>query len=235
MKSAAKDWELYERFIARLMVDQISTDLCVTPNARIKGTISRRIRQLDVLIDRRHDTDNSRRIIVDAKMRRRKIDVVQVEAFEGLMKDVEATHGVLVCPIGHTKAAEKRAQRAITIRLVPLSYLLHFDPSQWDRCQKKGCDRGHVFWDGYPELSLGGVLRFVHSVGKCDRCGRFHVKCYRCGELFSMTDESDYQCRCKPLWFWLSSIEQDPKGRHSAELHVVLANGRVITVDRRPM
>jgi hypothetical protein len=45
---------------------------------------------LDVLIDLRHDTDNSRRLIVDAKKRRRRIDVVQVEAFKGLMEDVGA-------------------------------------------------------------------------------------------------------------------------------------------------
>src|ERR1043165_2529171 len=110
MKPPSPSWELYERMIARIVADQLSTDLCVTPNARIIGKISGRSRQIDVLIDSRHDTDNSRRIIVDAKKRTRKIDVTDVEAFRGLMEDVGATHGYLVCPTGHTQAAEKRAQ-----------------------------------------------------------------------------------------------------------------------------
>lgn len=48
---------LYERLVARLFAEQLSTDLCVTPNARIKGHISGRSRQIDVLIDARGDTD----------------------------------------------------------------------------------------------------------------------------------------------------------------------------------
>src|SRR5262245_38857764 len=107
--SQPKTWQVYERLIAKLVADQISTDLCVTPNARVKGRISGRSRQIDVLIDSRHDTDNSRRVVVDAKKRRRKIDVTHVEAFLGLMDDVCATHGYLVCPTGHTDAAERRA------------------------------------------------------------------------------------------------------------------------------
>ena len=245
MKSRLKGWKLYELFVARLMVAESSTDLCVTPNARVKGTISGRSRQIDVLIDRRHDTDNSRRVVVDAKRRRRKIDVVQVEAFKGLMDDVGARHGYLICPVGHTKAAEKRAQQSITIRLISLDGLAHFDPSKWDRCRRKGCNRGFIFWDGYPELSMeitpieGGLTKnipFIHSVGKCDRCGRFHVRCLTCQELFSLDNDSgDHQCRCNPPWFWLASVEQDKHGHRSAELHVVMRTGKVITVDRRPM
>jgi hypothetical protein len=114
MKRSLPDWEVYERMIARLIADQIATDLCVTPNARIPGRISGGSRQIDVLIDARHHTDNTRRIIVDAKRRTRKIDVTDVEAFRGLMEDVGATHGYLVCPVGHTKSAEKRAQMAVS-------------------------------------------------------------------------------------------------------------------------
>jgi hypothetical protein len=239
-------WQRYERLIARLMADQLSTDLCVTPNARVMGKISGKRRQIDALIDARHDTDNSRRIIVDAKMRRRKVDVVQVEAFRGLMEDVGATHGYLVCPTGHTEAAQKRAQESVRTCLVPLEHLEGFDPSSWPKCQRDGCARGRVFWDGYPGLSLGLVslehphqrerLEFVHSVGKCDECGRFHIKCFTCGELFSLNDDDgEHQCACRLPWFWLASIETDDQGRLSAELHAVLGTGETVTADRRSM
>lgn len=249
MKRINPDWQIYERMVARLAADQLATDLCVTPNARMKGRISGISRQIDVLIDARHDTDNTRRIIVDAKKRRRKIDVTDVEAFQGLMNDVDATHGYLVSPAGHTKAAEKRAQELVSIRIVPLDRLENFDPSTWPQCRTGRCPHGRIFWDGYPELSLRmhprnqpdklETVRFIHYVGKCDRCGAFHVYCMTCDDLLHIPegDENDsgHQCRCKPSWFWLASVEEDEDGKQSAELHLVrgLGNVNVDTVDRR--
>lgn len=242
------NWEIYERMIARLFADQSTTDLCVTPNARLIGKISGRSRQVDVLIDARHDTDNTRRIIVDAKNRKRKIDVTDVEAFLGLMKDVNATHGYLVSSAGHTSAAEKRAQLAVSIRIVPVDRLENFDPSTWPQCRDLRCKSGRIFWDGYPELSLrvqrirGGDQRmeyvpFVHYVGKCDRCGLFHVWCTTCNDILPIPEDVDedcgHQCRCAPPWFWLASIEEDDDGNESAELHVILRTGEIITADRR--
>jgi hypothetical protein len=241
-------WEIYERMIARLIADQFATDLCVSPNARIVGKISGRSRQIDVLIEARHDTDNTRRIVVDAKKRKRKIDVKDVEALLGLMNDVSATHGYLVSPAGHTKAAERRAQMAVSIRIIPVDRLANFDPSTWPKCKGPRCKHGRVFWDGYPELSLvlqpltangerKPVLdRFLHYVGKCDRCGLFHVWCNRCDEILVIPhrdNDEGHQCRCKPPWFWLASVEEDSEGTRSAELHVAMATGKVRTVNRR--
>lgn len=248
MNQKMPEWELYERLVARMMADQLETDLCVTPNAHIVGRITGVRRQIDVLIETRHDTDNSRRIIVDAKKRSRKIDVKDVESFRGLMEDVGASHGYLVSPAGHTKAAEKRAQAAVSIRIVPLDRLENFDPSTWPRCQKAGCERGRVFWNGYPELTMvlqplhasdPTYVRSVHYVGKCDRCGRFHVWCPACNDILAPPEDDDddcgHQCSCRPPWFWLASIETDEDGRRSAELHVCMLTGRVETVDRRSL
>lgn len=248
MNDAWEDWKLYERLVARLMSDQLSTEFCVTPNAWVRGTITGIRRQIDVLIEARHDTDNSRRIIVDAKRRKRKIDVKEVESFRGMMEDVGATHGYLVCPHGHTAAAQKRAQSAVSIRLLPLDHLEDFDPRTWPRCSRPRCKSGRVFWDGYPEVSLGlravdtGAMeriRFVHSVGKCDRCGTFHVSCATCRQILCIAedDESDIgqQCACKPPWFWLASIEEDSRGARSAELHLAMGTGDVETVTRRSL
>jgi Restriction endonuclease len=249
MKRPQQSWEVYERMIARLFADQLTTDVCVTPNARIVGRISGRSRQVDVLIDARHETDNTRRIIVDAKKRKRKIDVTDVEAFRGLMEDVGATHGYLICPAGRTEAAEKRAQMAVSIRIVPLDRLENFDPSTWPQCKNSQCTHGRIFWDGYPELSIrcepvgksGGqgsmIAPFVHYVGKCDRCGRFHVLCVTCEDILSVPEDDDedvgHQCSCKLPWFWLASVEEDDERNKSAELHLVKGLGEHITVDRR--
>jgi hypothetical protein len=235
-----------------MIADQLQTEYAATPNAHVMGKLSRRSRQIDVLIDLRHDSDNSRRLIVDAKKRRRRIGVQDVEAFRGLMEDVGATHGYLVCPHGYTKAAERRAQTAVSIRLVPLDHLEEFDPASWPPCMAPSCRDGRVFWDGYPEIQTvlrpvaasanvnpSRIVSFIHYVGKCDCCGRFHVKCTTCGDVLAPTerDVDDYgqQCSCKPPWFWIASIEDDGEGTESAELHVVFASGKVITADRRSL
>lgn len=249
MTSHYKDWEVYERLIARMIADQERTDLCVTPNARIVGRITGSSRQIDVLIEARHGPDE-RRIIVDAKKQRRKLDVTDVEAFRGLMEDVGATHGYLVCPNGYTKAAEVRAQTLVSIRIVPLDRMENFDPSTWPHCHNEKCSVGRIFWDGYPELSLrlaavkgpetGSLTRkaFIHYVGKCDRCGRFHVHCLTCGDTLSPEEDNDedigHQCDCKLPWFWLASIEEDGNGGRAAELHAIVA-GEPITVTRRSL
>lgn len=250
MTQPRRDWEIYERMIARLLSDQIRTDLCVTPNARIVGRKSGRSRQIDVLIDARHDSDSSRRIVVDAKRRKRKVDVTDVEALQGLMDDVGATHGYLVCPVGHTKAAERRAQMSVTIGLVPLDRIQDFDPATWPKCMNSRCRHGRVFWTGYPEISMMGLpidprvtggprrLSFIHHVGKCDRCGRFHVQCTTCSDILSLPEDDDddvgHQCSCRLPWFWIASIETDDHGNRSAELHGVWGIGQYLTVDRRP-
>lgn len=40
-------------------------------------------RQIDVLVDARVSEDNTRRVIIDAKYRARRVDVREVETFEG--------------------------------------------------------------------------------------------------------------------------------------------------------
>lgn len=243
MNRKMPDWEKYERLVARLIADQISTDQCVTPNAQIKGVISSRKRQIDVLIDQRHDTNNTNRIIIDTKIKKRQIDIKDVESFLGLMEDVQATHGYLVCPNGYTKSAERRAQESISLRLLPLDRLDDFDPSMWPNCvAKKNC-KGKVFWDGYPAVDMSSnsieyphqveeIITYIHYVGKCDKCRNFHVKCTTCNFIFlpSYDDQNDcgMQCKCRMPWFWLASIETDEKGTESAELHFI--NGIASTV-----
>ncbi len=253
MSKSWPDWKNYERLVAQIVTQQLSTEYCVTPNARVLGVISGLNRQIDVLIDLRHDTDNSRRIIIDAKARSRRIDVTHVEAFRGLMDDVGATHGYLVCPHGYSSAAQRRAQDAVSIRLLPLDRLEDFDPSAWRDCIVAGCQGGKVFWSGYPSADIYAVpssgkssemrsISFVHYVGKCDYCHHFHVRCMTCREMFSPPYDSDggegHQCHCRKPWFWIASTETDNTNRKSAELHfVTMLHGeiRVRTVDRRSM
>jgi hypothetical protein len=72
-----------------------------------------------VLIEPRHTPDILRRSIVEAKRIERKIHVKGVEMLLGMMDDVDARHGYLVCPTGHSNAALQRAQDSVRICLIP--------------------------------------------------------------------------------------------------------------------
>lgn len=232
-------WRLYERLIALLAIEDYSdVNYSVIPNARIKGFISERKRQIDVLVDCRFDTNLSRRVIFDAKCRKRPVDIKEIEAFEGLMKDVSAKRGIIVCSNGYTAAALRRAQEHIGIKLLPEEEIEQFNIGSWDYCKNEYCSNGLVLWDAYPSIILNGTV-FVQGSGKCDECGRFHVWCWSCGHRYSINYESELQCLCKGPWFWLTSIEPEiDKNNIEHKAHyliLVMGNGTFQVVDRRPV
>jgi hypothetical protein len=231
------DWRTYERFVARLIFEQVSPDLTVIPNARLKGRFSGIERQIDALIDSRHHDDISKRVIVDAKQHKRRIDIKHVEEFEGMMKDVGADHGILVCPNGHTSAALRRAQDAITIKLLPLDLLESCDLTTWDPCRHTSCN-GLLLWDANPALCIGGLWT-IFATAKCDKCRRFNVWCWDCKERFALDDEDEHHCRCNSCWFWITAVEDDSEDEterlNSVYLLLVLADGNHVVVDRRPL
>lgn len=170
-----KAWRTYERFVAKLISEQSENDVTVIPNARLVGSITGAKRQIDVLLDYRYGGKIEKRVIVDAKRHKRPIDVKQVESFKGMMEDVRASRGILVCPNGYTKTALKRAQDAITIHLVPLSELESFDPMSWDLCSNPKCKSGFVLWDTTPAVSVNNGMWNIFAVSKCDECSSFNV------------------------------------------------------------
>ena len=236
------DWRLYERYVAGLMSSQASDEFTIVPNAKLIGCISGVERQIDVLIDAKWDDDTKRRVIVDAKRYRNKIDIKDVEMFEGMMRDCRSQYGVIVCPNGYTEGAKQRSKDAITIKLVPLSDLEKFDLTTWEQCigqcakgRSKRKELGLVLYDSPYGLSVGGSPLSIMAVGKCDVCSEFHVWCWDCGQKFGLADETEIQCHCKDR-FWLTAIEEDAsEDLTSVCLFLILNFGAVISVDRRKL
>jgi hypothetical protein len=125
-------WRLYERLAAAIEAEGAGIDGSVTLNARVRGSVSGRWRQVDMLMDTRWEDGAGRRVIFDAKMRRQPVDINDVESFEGMMRDCSAKHGVIICSSGWTAGAERRAQDAITIKLLTIEeadkWSPHFTP-----------------------------------------------------------------------------------------------------------
>jgi hypothetical protein len=197
-------WKLYERLVTAFEVESAAMDSSVTPNALLLGSISGVQRQIDVLIEARWEEDLARRIIFDAKRRSRKVTVKDVESFEGMMRDVGATRGVIVCTRGYTKAASKRAQELIDIRLVDEDEALEEDYAAVDPCPHcavlKRKTRGVVFWDGqFPMAGDAGWA--IIFTGKCDVCRNFAFWCWECGEKAVVPEGEPHECGCERKWF----------------------------------
>jgi len=240
-----EDWKKYERFVAGLCSEEYqSQDVTVIPNAKIEGKLSGTSRQIDVLIDSRFGDDRSRRIIVDAKRYSRPINVKDIETFHGMMIDCSASTGILVCPKGYSKAAKKRAQDYINIKVVSLEEVEQIDLSLWDDCLSDNCnsrkERGLVLWDSPVGIGASNSPVSISCIGKCDTCSDFHIWCWDCGNKFFLTDEDEFKCNCDSPWFWLTAIEEDEDvGSDEASISSVylllcmLAN--VLITDRKPL
>ncbi|MFV0271776.1 MAG: restriction endonuclease [Macellibacteroides fermentans] len=229
-----KLWKVYERVVVKFMSEEYSSEeWTVIPNARITGYISNRKRQIDVLIDYRFNHDLERRIIIDAKERKRPIDIKEVESFEGTMRDVGAQKGFLICTNGYTKAAQNRAQQAIGLKIIPESEIEELNISSWDYCCN--CERGLVLWDLYFGIEYDG-MNYIQATGKCDNCGKFHIWCWSCGNKYVIGSEEEFQCNnCEEPWFWMTSIEQEEDGSKYLYLLLILGNGLHYIIDKLPL
>lgn len=229
MDDSTPAWRLYERLVAAFEVEGADMDASVTPNAKLIGTVSGASRQIDVLIDARWGTGIERRIIFDAKRRKQKIDINDVETFEGLMKDVRASRGVLVCTAGYTDAARRRADELIDIRLMEETEALEFDHAATDPCPHcmglKTKNKGIVFWDGQFPLPVGPGWAIVFT-GKCDECHSFAFWCWDCGSKAVIPDGEEYECGCERRWFTESDEDET--------VFVVAVEDGEVPLDRRP-
>lgn len=234
--------KLYEKIVAQLLFEEYGFETTIVPNAKIIGFISKRSRQIDVLVESKYG-ESHKRIIVEAKFQKRPIDIKTVEEFEGMMRDVNAQRGILVCPNGYTKSAFRRAQELITIRLLTQDEIDYIGLCGWDDCSSESCN-GFLIWEMNPTYISNAPLTVTCSA-KCDKCSKFNVWCWSCGDKFILDDEDKYQCNCQDNWFWLTSIEFDEYSK-SVYLHMIYGTGlsnehpdhysyNYFTMNRRPI
>lgn len=103
--SDSKDLEILVAQIQK----QLSPTAEVLHNIKLPSRTTSATRQIDVLV-RQKIGQYEMNIVIDSKDYKIPVDVKGVEEFHGLVTDVGANKGVLVCPAGFTKAAKERAE-----------------------------------------------------------------------------------------------------------------------------
>lgn len=113
-----------------LLVAKIQKQLApraeVLHDVKLPGRESGVMRQIDVLV-RERVGQYEIQIVVDCKDYKTPVDVKGVEEFDGLLRDVGAQKGVLVCPKGFTAAAKTRAEKL----QIELYSPFDTDPHKW--------------------------------------------------------------------------------------------------------
>ena len=101
------DFKDLEILVAKIQ-KQLSPGATVTHNAKIMGRKTEVLRQIDVLVEQ-NIGQYKMSVVIDSKDYKVPVDVKGIEEFHGLVDDVGAQKGVMVCPAGFTPAAKKRA------------------------------------------------------------------------------------------------------------------------------
>jgi len=100
---AIKKWKAFEDLVAKVQAD-LAPEASIKVNQRILGRVSRRKRQVDILVQK-NIGNYLVNILIECKDKKRPVDVKDIEATIGLIKDVGANIGVIVAAKGFTKAA----------------------------------------------------------------------------------------------------------------------------------
>lgn len=101
-------WKKFEEFVAELQ-RSFSSNAEIKPNEKVMGA-SGVLRQIDVSIRKKVGQFNLF-IAMECKDWKVPVDIKGVEEFIGLVEDVKANKGAMVCNSGFTKAAKNRARQ----------------------------------------------------------------------------------------------------------------------------
>lgn len=240
------NWRLYERMVPAIEAENLGAGiaLSVKMNASLVGALSGVERQIDLLVEARWDDGRRRRMIIDAKNYSRPLNVKDIEAFKGMMRDCRAEPGILVSSNGWSVGAARRAQDLITLKLLSVEDAR--ERTDWAMmfgecygCRANVPDprrRGVVLWDGQLPWALSGMWAIVWT-GKCDTCHNFQVWCWDCGDIFSLGIGDHYTCDCERHWS-TAVIEERAVDEALAgkAIHLVLASdGQRSSIDRRSL
>lgn len=106
---ANSDWLDLEHLVAKIQ-RSLAPDASVEHNAKVFGVDTEVERQIDVLVKQRIG-QYEMMIAIDCKDYKTPVDVKGVEEFAGMISDIRANKGVLVCPAGFSATAKKLAKK----------------------------------------------------------------------------------------------------------------------------
>lgn len=193
----------------------------VRKNISFPDKITGQARQVDVWIDIEAKSHKIG-ILVDAKYRKDKIDVKDVEEILSLASAVGANKAVLVALSGWTKPAQAKADHTgVDLRLWTLEEALDLMvPDKWVMCSV--CENDCIVLDRSGGMVVDGMWSLL-TAGQCRECNAGLVLCWACGEHILIKEEQNVKCTCGHEWK-TDAIGVFVRPQGSAEWDVIQAN-----------
>jgi hypothetical protein len=121
----------YENGVADVIAFLLGDRAVVERNVRLPGALSKKDRQIDVLVRGWVLGRENATLIIDCKRWGTKVDVNDVGAFIDMVKDVGADGGLLITTVGATDGAQNRAcaESELHIEVMSLGELVAWSPT----------------------------------------------------------------------------------------------------------
>lgn len=170
----------------------------VKKNITLPDKITGRLRQIDVWIEIEAKS-HTIGILVDAKFRKEKLDVKDVEEVLSLANAVGANKAVIVASSGWTKPAEIKARHiGLDLRLWTLEDALNLMVAdKWVMCPI--CENDCIVLDRSGGIIIDGVLTLL-SAGQCRECSAGLAWCWACGGRILLEVGQFAECVCGYQW-----------------------------------
>jgi hypothetical protein len=194
-------WQEYQEAAAR-MYEQADGIGNIHRNVFLPDRVTGQPRQIDVLLEVQAKW-HTIRILIDAKFRRRRIDVKDVEGVLGLAQAVGADRSVIVAANGWTQPAKAKADfYSAELVLLDIDEALELVvENKWQLCPSCNVDCIIMNHEGsiLIEDELGAGIS-VYLAGQCRQCGLAFLWCWACGEEGYLEPGESYVCWCGHAW-----------------------------------
>jgi len=139
------------------------------------------------------------KILVDAKFRKGKVDVKDVEAVRELGEAVGADKCFLICPNGWTEPAMEKAEFiGLDLRLLTVKSAVQLlDIENWEICPN--CQNDYILMEKSGSIELDGMV-FWWLAGQCRECRSTLIWCQDCGDQMCVTTGQSQRCSCGHSW-----------------------------------
>ncbi len=190
-------WQEYQDAVGELY-NQMNDFGIVKKNIIIPDKVTGQPRQVDVWWEMQLG-DHTFKILIDAKRRKEKIDVKDVEEILMLADAVNADKAIIVTNNDWTEPAEKKANHVgLDLRILTIDEATDLIvDDKWFMC--KVCKEDCVVLDNDGFLEIDGLVNWWLG-GTCRTCNTVYVNCQGCGGKAIINDEITWKCNCHLEW-----------------------------------
>jgi len=190
-------WQEYQDAVGELY-EQMNEFGIVKKNITIPDKVTGQARQVDVWWEMNLGS-HTFKILIDAKKRKEKIDVKDVEEILMLSDAVNADKAIIVTNNEWTKPAETKANHVgLDLRILTIDEATDLVvPEKWQMCSE--CEEDCIVMDEDGITEYQGLYLWWIG-GKCRSCNSLLINCQDCG-LLGISNEKDlWKCYCGHTW-----------------------------------